>query len=84
VNLQNQRGDTALHLAAYRGFREIVLILTQAGADPFLKNGQSKTPLQEAQSRQHNAASEVLLCYMERLGMLLDYTLSLCGQTYLV
>ena len=69
VNAQNQRGDTPLHLAAYRGFRDIVIILTQSGADPLVKNGQSKTPLQEAQSQQHSSAALALASYMENIGI---------------
>ena len=68
MNVQNQRGDTALHLAAYRGFKEIVQVLVEAWADPFAKNGQSKTPLQEAQSQQHSAVADILQKYMESLG----------------
>ena len=68
MNVQNQRGDTALHLAAYRGFKDIVQGLVGAWADPFLKNGQSKTPLQEAQSQQHSATADVLQKYIESLG----------------
>ncbi|PVD29884.1 hypothetical protein C0Q70_09141 [Pomacea canaliculata] len=68
VDMQNERGDTALHLAAYRGFRDIVEHLLSAGANPFSKNLQNKTPLQEAQSRQHASTVSILQLRMEELG----------------
>ena len=68
MNVQNERGDTALHLAAYRGFKDLVTVLTRAWADPFVKNAQSKTALQEAQAQQHTSASVVLIKYMEAWG----------------
>lgn len=43
-NLHNGRGDTALHLAFYIGNIEIVYLLLQHGADPFIENAQNQTP----------------------------------------
>jgi ankyrin repeat protein/cell wall assembly regulator SMI1 len=40
--------DTALRLAAYKGYADIARMLLNAGADPNLENSQGFTPLREA------------------------------------
>jgi hypothetical protein len=44
VNLRDEVGQTALHIAAYRGFRNIVSILLENGADPDLEDAWGDTP----------------------------------------
>ena len=44
VNLQNKLGDTALHLAAYKGFPEIITALLERGADKTIVNSEGKLP----------------------------------------
>jgi hypothetical protein len=48
VNIQNNLGDTALHIASRKGFKEIVEALCDAGSDPWLKNDEGCTPLMTA------------------------------------
>ena len=49
VNVQNYAGDTPIHLASRKGFKELVAALCDANANPELKNSAGYTPLQEAQ-----------------------------------
>ena len=51
VNVQNEVGDTALHIAAVQGRIEIVEVLLKAGADASIKNTRGQTALQAASSR---------------------------------
>ena len=46
VNRQDQRGDTALHMASLTGRLELVKLLLDAGANPALTNKQGRTPAQ--------------------------------------
>jgi hypothetical protein len=48
LNIQNKLGDAPLHLAARKGFKDIVEALCDADANPLLKNDAGLTPLQEA------------------------------------
>jgi len=48
INGTNNRGDTALHIAAYRGHRDVITALLKAGADVTSQNDKGKTPHQEA------------------------------------
>jgi len=50
VNIQNNVGDTALHLASRKGFKGLVEALCDAEANPLLKNHAGLAPLQEARS----------------------------------
>ncbi len=45
INLQNKQGQTALHLAAKKGFTTVVEILLSKGANIWLQNKQKQTPL---------------------------------------
>ena len=60
INTQNNRGDTPLHLACYRGFTDIVSLLVDYGADVTLENNQGKTPYVEADSQKHRAVLKIL------------------------
>ena len=48
IVVQNTNGDTALHIATRKGWREFVEALCGADADPLLKNLNGQTPLKEA------------------------------------
>jgi hypothetical protein len=50
VDIQNNSGDTAIHVAARKGFKDHVEILCDAKANPLLKNDNGYTPLMEATS----------------------------------
>ena len=45
VNAANPAGDTAMHIAAAQGYREIVKLLASRGADVNARNGKGLTPL---------------------------------------
>lgn len=58
LSVQNQRGDTALHLCAYRGHLEIVKVFIQNNCNSFIKNSNEKTAYDEAEgNNQHNTAT---------------------------
>lgn len=58
VNATNNRGDTALHIAAYRGHVDIIMTLLRAKADVNLRNEKGKTPQQEALEGGHQHIAE--------------------------
>ena len=60
VNAQTRRGDSPLHLAAYRGFLYISQALVMAGADLTLLNTSSMTPEMEASSQGHTSLAKYL------------------------
>jgi ankyrin repeat protein len=62
VNLASQNGDTALHLAAARGYLEASRLLIAAGADIHAANRAGDTPL-------HGAATQAHAPVIELLGM---------------
>ena len=70
INAKNDRGDTPLHISAYRGFLEILRLLVRAGADVLLRNGQDKTPQEEAAAGGHDQAAKYLLSIMEGIKCL--------------
>jgi len=59
ANLQDG-GTSPLHEAANAGNAEVVRLLLDAGADPTLRNGAGKTPLEVASERGHAGVAEVL------------------------
>ncbi|XP_067650697.1 uncharacterized protein [Haliotis asinina] len=59
VNRQNHEGNTSLHYAAARGFKDIVDALLEKGADVNVRNGQGRTPLHTALCHQ------VVLCFSQ-------------------
>ncbi|GFS25819.1 ankyrin repeat and protein kinase domain-containing protein 1 [Elysia marginata] len=65
VNAQTRRGDTPLHLAAYRGFPSISRCLVEAGADLTLKNTKFMTPDIEASGQGHTAVARYLRAALE-------------------
>ena len=48
VDAQNSEGDTPVHIASRKGFKELVETLCDAGANPYLKNSSGFTPLMQA------------------------------------
>eukprot|EP00118_Oscarella_pearsei_P019911 m.214261 g.214261 ORF g.214261 m.214261 type:complete len:859 (+) comp39807_c1_seq7:2007-4583(+) len=60
TNMQNKNGDSALHLAAYRGKLDAVRVLLDAGADVGLKNSEGRTPIEDAESNGHDQVAECL------------------------
>ena len=60
VTIQNNRGDTALHLCAYRGYIEIVKLLIRYKSDLFTRNSNEKTPADEAEGNNHHNTAELL------------------------
>nr|KAG5691673.1 hypothetical protein BaRGS_014128 [Batillaria attramentaria] len=53
VNAQTSNGDTACHLAAYRGHLEAVKLLVEVGADLDLTNNKFRTPYDDAMRQGH-------------------------------
>ncbi|HEV3156327.1 MAG TPA: ankyrin repeat domain-containing protein [Candidatus Baltobacteraceae bacterium] len=66
---QDDRGNTALHLAAERGDASIVRDLLNAGADPSVVNAHSQTPLALAQASKEPGSRESALLIAHALGI---------------
>ena len=60
INVQDNAGDTPLHLACYNGYSNIVETLMLAGADETITNDRGKTPAQEAESEGHSELLKLL------------------------
>ena len=61
-SLRDNNGNTPLHLAARRGYDEIVkVLLDQPNVDVNAKDGSGKTPLHLAASEGHRKICQVLL-----------------------
>ena len=50
VNIANANGDTALHVAAARGYDTVIELLVAAGASSEITNDDGQTPLEVARS----------------------------------
>ncbi|WP_100643439.1 ankyrin repeat domain-containing protein [Alteromonas facilis] len=61
VNLQDERGDSALHMAGYQGDLERVKFLVAQGADLNLQDNQGNTLLMDAQRRGQQDIIEYVL-----------------------
>lgn len=61
ANDSDKEGNTALHLAAEKGYTEIVKKLLAEGADPDAKNAQGETPLLLATKGGHKEIVDLLL-----------------------
>ena len=59
---------TALHLATYEGYLEVVNILLEAGVDPNIKNSQGYTAIINAIENKHTAIIRRLLEVTEDLN----------------
>jgi len=51
ITLQDQKGNTALHAAVFRQFRELCLFLVHSGADIYVTNKAGATPLSQCKSK---------------------------------
>ena len=60
INVQNNDGNTPLHLACYNGYSNIVETLMLAGADETITNDEGKTPAQVAESNGHSELLKLL------------------------
>lgn len=61
LNLQDQEGDTMLHIAAIHGQTESIEALLQSGHDPNIQNRWGDTPLYIAALNGHLASVEALI-----------------------
>ena len=50
VNVSDKYGGTALYYAARSGYRDVVISLMDAGADPHIRYNHGKTPLEVAKN----------------------------------
>jgi uncharacterized protein len=60
VNIQDRKGNTALHVAARAGFCALAKVLLAAGADPTINNAAQRTPLREAQLKKRSEVEALL------------------------
>ena len=60
INVQDNIGDTPLHLACSNGHSDIVETLMLAGADETITNDEGKTPAQMAESAGHSELLKLL------------------------
>ena len=60
INVQNNYGNTPLHLACSKGLSDIVETLMLAGADETITNDEGKTPAQVAESEGHSELLKLL------------------------
>lgn len=61
VNTKNEEGNTPLHWAALNGNLEVVEVLVNNGGDCKIKNNVNRTPIYEAQQRNHEKIAEFFL-----------------------
>lgn len=59
-NIPTERGNTPLHIAAYRGHMEMVKFLLSKGAEPSRRNKQGKTPEELARRYRHGDIADLL------------------------
>lgn len=67
VNLQNNLGETPLHIAARSGLVGVIANLLLAGADPGIRNHAGETPLHLVGGPLPHIAAQVLLLHGARL-----------------
>lgn len=67
VNLQNNKGETPLHIAARNGLVGVIANLLQAGADPGIRNHAGETPLHLVGGPLPHITAQVLLLHGARL-----------------
>ena len=63
-SIDSYEGNTALHMAAKKGYIEIAEILTQRGANPLIKNSKGRRPLDEAVLAGNEVFAELLETYV--------------------
>lgn len=69
LNKQNESGNTALHWASYNGLLDIVKILCENGADPFIRNQSNNDAIHEASNNDHEDVEDYLL---EKYGNIVE------------
>jgi ankyrin repeat protein len=57
---RDQRGETALHIAAFCGHSEVVELLIEGGTRADIRNIDGKTPLEIASEAGHKEIADVL------------------------
>ena len=60
VNARDDRGDTALHGAVYRGWNDAARTLIQNGADPYLADNNGKSPYDIAKTSPPTARGQIV------------------------
>ena len=68
VDLQTEQGDTACHLASYRGHGKCVQCLAEHGADVRITNNKQHSALHDALNRGHYEIYQYLLAVQD-IGM---------------
>jgi ankyrin repeat protein len=64
VDLQELRGETPLHLAAYYGHVAVAELLINHGAEPRMGNKDRKTPLELARREGHRDIVRLLQAHV--------------------
>lgn len=72
INSQNKYGETALHIAAYKGYVEIIELLIKFNANIFLKNKTGMSPLELALSKKNYKSGNVLLKHINLIDSIAD------------
>ena len=84
MNQQAISGETALHIAAHGGYRELVALLLEAGADPTLRDEQGFMALHSACNPEASGVMRDLIGdSYERITQNRDQTTN-CGETCLI
>ncbi len=63
IDLKNFEGKTALFLAIFYGYHDMLKLLLKAGANPNVQNDFGWTPLMQARFQRNFAAIDILLLY---------------------
>lgn len=72
IDARNKNGDTALLLATYNGYVNVVTILVSAGANPDITGFDGATPLMWASNKGYVDVVEVLLSHSANIDAALD------------
>ena len=75
INLQTAQGDTACHLASYRGYGQCVQCLAEHGADINITNSKQHTVVEDALNRGHYEIYQYLLAVQEISKYVFFYSL---------
>ena len=75
INLQTAQGDTACHLASYRGYGQCVQCLAEHGADINITNSKQHTVVEDALNRGHYEIYQYLLAVQEISKYVFHYSI---------